>query len=160
MTDPVDAAVTTAAKPTGTVTFVMTDIEGSTRLLQELGDRYPQLLADHHRLLRETFSYGGVEAGSEGDSLFYAFADASSAVRAAVEAQRRLAEHRWPAGASVRVRMGIHSGEGRLQAGDYVGLDVHRTARIAAAGHGGPGGLVGCGSHLERGLAAAGCHAS
>jgi predicted ATPase/class 3 adenylate cyclase len=123
--------------PTGTVTFVMTDIEGSTRLLQMLGDQYPQLLADHYRLLREAFGSTGVEVRSEGDALFYVFVDAPSAVRAALDGQRRLAEHRWPADASVRVRMGIHSGEGRLLDGDYVGLDVHRTARITDAGHGG-----------------------
>ena len=123
--------------PTGTVTFVMTDIEGSTRLLQTLGDQYPQLLADHYRLLREAFGSAGVEVRSEGDALFYVFVDAPSAVRAALDGQRRLAEHQWPANASVRVRMGVHSGEGRLLDGDYVGLDVHRTARITDAGHGG-----------------------
>ena len=123
--------------PTGTVTFVMTDIEGSTRLLQALGDQYPQLLADHYRLLREAFGSAGVEVRSEGDALFYVFVDAPSAVRAALDGQRRLAEHQWPANASVRVRMGVHSGEGRLLDGDYVGLDVHRTARITDAGHGG-----------------------
>jgi len=123
--------------PTGTVTFVMTDIEGSTRLLQALGDQYPQLLADHYRLLREAFGSVGVEVRSEGDALFYVFVDAPSAVRAALDGQRRLAEHQWPANASVRVRMGVHRGEGRLLDGDYVGLDVHRTARITDAGHGG-----------------------
>jgi predicted ATPase/class 3 adenylate cyclase len=122
--------------PTGTVTFLMTDIEGSTRLLQTLGNQYPQLLADHYRLLREAFGSTGVEVRTEGDALFYVFVDAPSAVRAALEGQRRLAEHQWPADASVRVRMGIHSGEGRLLDGDYVGLDVHRTARITDAGHG------------------------
>ncbi len=131
------AAASGAQLPTGTVTFVMTDIEGSTRLLQALSDQYPQLLADHYRLLREAFGSTGVEVRSEGDALFYAFVDAPSAVRAALDGQRRLAEHQWPAGAAVRVRMGIHSGEGRLLDGDYVGLDVHRTARITDAGHGG-----------------------
>ena len=76
MSDPVDATASTTALPTGTVTFVMTDIEGSTRLIQALGDRYPQLLAEHYRLLREAFGSAGVEVGSEGDALFYAFADA------------------------------------------------------------------------------------
>ena len=137
MSDPVDATASTTALPTGTVTFVMTDIEGSTRLIQALGDRYPQLLAEHYRLLREAFGSAGAEVGSQGDALFYAFTDAPSAVRAALDAQRRLFEHRWPADVVVRVRMGIHSGEGRLLSGDYVGLDVHRTARITAAGHGG-----------------------
>jgi class 3 adenylate cyclase len=115
----------------------MTDIEGSTRLLQMPGDQYPQLLADHYRLLREAFGSTGVEVRSEGDALFYVFVDAPSAVRAALDGQRRLTEHQWPANASLRVRMGIHSGEGRLLDGDYVGLDVHRTARITDVGHGG-----------------------
>ena len=138
------ATVGSAAQlPTGTVTFVMTDIEGSTRLLQTLGDQYPQLLADHYRLLREAFGSTGVEVRSEGDALFYVFVDAPSAVRAALDGQRRLAEHQWPANASVRVRMGIHSGEGRLLGGDYVGLDVHRTARITDAGHR-AGGVASC----------------
>ena len=136
--DPVPTtAGSTAQLPTGTVTFVMTDIEGSTRLLQTLGDQYPQLLADHYRLLREAFGSTGMEVRSEGDALFYVFIDAPSAVRAALDGQRRLEEHQWPANASVRVRMGIHSGEGRLLDGDYVGLDVHRTARITDVGHGG-----------------------
>src|SRR5919202_796630 len=109
MRDPVDATATAATSlPTGTVTFVMTDIEGSTRLLQALGDRYPQLLGEHYRLLREAFGSAGVEVRSEGDALFYAFADAPSAVRAALEGQRRLTQHRWPPDAPVRVRMGIH----------------------------------------------------
>src|SRR5215213_9966983 len=133
----VGSAVSFARLPTGTVTFVMTDIEGSTRLLQGLGDQYPQLLADHYRLLREAFGSTGVEVRTEGDALFYVFVDAPSALRAALDGQRRLAEHQWPAGAAVRVRMGIHSGEGRLLDGDYVGLDTHRTARITDAAHGG-----------------------
>ena len=93
--------------------------------------------SEHYGLLREAFGSAGVEVGSEGDALFYAFADAPSAVRAALDAQRRLFEHRWTADVAVRVRMGIHSGEGRLLGRDYVGLDTHRTARITAAGHGG-----------------------
>ena len=124
--------------PTGTVTFLMTDIEGSTRLLQALPNEYPELLAAHHRLLREAFgSARGIEASVEGDALFFAFGDARSAIRAAIEGQRRLAGHIWPRSATVRVRMGIHSGEGRLLSGEYVGLDIHRTARIVTAGHGG-----------------------
>ena len=137
MFDRLDVTASAAALPTGTVTFVMTDIEGSTRLLQALGDRFPELIADHYRLLREAFGASGAEVRSEGDALFYAFADAPSAVRAALDGQRRLAAHQWPADAVIRVRMGIHSGEGRLLGADYVGLDAHRTARIAAAGHGG-----------------------
>ena len=112
MSDPVDATASTTALPTGTVTFVMTDIEGSTRLIQALGDRYPQLLAEHYRLLREAFGSAGVEVGSEGDALFYAFTDAPSAVRAALDAQRRLFEHRWPADVVVRVRMGSTAAKG------------------------------------------------
>ena len=103
----------------------------------DAGRSVSAVLADHYRLLREAFGSTGVEVRSEGDALFYVFVDAPSAVRAALDGQRRLAEHQWPADASVRVRMGIHSGEGRLLDGDYVGLDVHRTARITDAGHGG-----------------------
>jgi class 3 adenylate cyclase len=124
--------------PTGTVTFLFTDIEGSTRLLQRLGDAYPQSLADHDSLLRAAVEEGGGTAvGSEGDSLFAAFPGASAAVAAAVEAQRRLAGHRWPGDAQVRVRMGLHTGEALMRDRNYVGLDVHRAARIAAVGHGG-----------------------
>ncbi len=132
------AAVSPTLLPTGTVTFVMTDIEGSTRLLQALGDRYPALLDDHYRVLRAAFSSsGGIEVSTDGDSLFSVFRDAASAIRAGLEGQRCLAVHEWPTGANVRVRMGIHSGEGKLLGGDYVGLDVHRAARIANAAHGG-----------------------
>ena len=98
--------------PTGTVTFLFTDIEGSTRLLQQLGDAYPDLLSRHHRLLRGAVEEaGGVAIGSEGDSLFAAFGSASAGLAAAVEAQRALAAEQWPGGASVRVRMGLHTGE-------------------------------------------------
>jgi len=124
--------------PTGTVTFLFTDIEGSTRLLQQLGDEYPELLSVHHRLLRAAVEAGGgVPIGSEGDSLFAAFSGAPAAIGAAVEAQRALAGHGWPGGSTVRVRMGLHTGEGLVRDGTYVGLDVHRAARIAAVGHGG-----------------------
>jgi predicted ATPase/class 3 adenylate cyclase len=126
------------ALPTGTVTFLFTDIEGSTRLLQELGDAYPTLLSEHHRLLREAVDAAdGAAVGSEGDSLFAAFGSASAALGAAVAAQRALAAQRWPGEVSVRVRMGIHTGEALVRDGTYVGLDVHRAARIAAVGHGG-----------------------
>jgi predicted ATPase/class 3 adenylate cyclase len=124
--------------PTGTVTFLFTDIEGSTRLLQQLGDAYPELLSEHHRLLRGAVEgTGGVAIGSEGDSLFAAFPSAIAALDAAVEAQRGLAGHNWPGGAEVRVRMGLHTGEALVRDGTYVGIDVHRAARIAAVGHGG-----------------------
>lgn len=120
--------------PTGTVTFLFSDIEGSTRLLAGQPDRYGALLADHHRLLRGAFGeHGGREVGTEGDAFFVAFARASDALAAAVAAQRALARD----GSGVRVRIGVHTGEAALQDGDYVGLDVHRAARIAAAGHGG-----------------------
>src|SRR5688572_6023013 len=126
------------ALPTGTVTFLMTDIEGSTRLLQALGDGYPDVLTTHYRLIRDSCTAaGGTLVSTEGDGVFVAFSDAPSAVHSALEAQRALAQHAWPHEAVVRVRMGLHSGEGRLLGSTYVGLDVHRAARIAAAGHGG-----------------------
>ena len=118
--------------PTGTVTFVFTDVEGSTALLQELGERYADVLNVHKRMLREAFAaHGGVEVDTQGDALFVAFARASDAVAAVVDAQERLRE------GPVRVRMGIHTGEPIRTAEGYVGIDVHRAARIAAAGHGG-----------------------
>jgi len=124
--------------PTGTVTFLFTDIEGSTRLLQKLGDDYPALLSEHHRILRSAVeAAGGVAIGTEGDSLFAAFPSAAGAITAAVSAQRRLAAQAWPRDAQVRVRMGLHTGEALVRDGTYVGLDVHRAARIASAGHGG-----------------------
>jgi predicted ATPase/class 3 adenylate cyclase len=124
--------------PTGTVTFLFSDIEGSTRLLDTLGEGYADVLRRHRQALRTAFAeHGGVERGTEGDSFFVAFPDATAAVEAAAEATRNLARERWPAGAEVRVRVGVHTGEGRLVDGDYVGMDVHRAARIAAAGHGG-----------------------
>jgi predicted ATPase/class 3 adenylate cyclase len=125
--------------PVGTVTFLFTDIEGSTRLIQSLGDtKYRDVFEDHARLIRAAIGHGdGVEVGTEGDAFFAVFASALQAVVAAVEAQRSLAGHGWPEGGSVRVRMGLHTGEGILGGNNYVGLDVHRAARIAAAGHGG-----------------------
>ena len=118
--------------PTGTVTFLFTDIEGSTRLLRELGEQYPDVLAEHNRLLRESFSrHGGLELGTQGDSFFVAFADAGSAVAAAGEVQAALA------GGPMRVRIGIHTGEAVVTDEGYVGIDVNRAARIASAGHGG-----------------------
>jgi class 3 adenylate cyclase len=126
------------ALPGGTVTFLFTDIEGSTRLLQELGDDYGQVVADHRRLLREVFqSAGGSEVDTQGDAFFYSFPRARDAVRAAVDGQRALAEHEWPGGAEVLVRMGLHTGEPTVGDEGYVGLDVVRAARICSAGHGG-----------------------
>jgi predicted ATPase/class 3 adenylate cyclase len=124
--------------PTGTVTFLFTDIEGSTRLLDRLGDGYRDVLETHQRLLRGAFGRaGGVEVSTEGDSFFVVFPSAPAAVAAAVDGQRSLGSHGWPGEAELRVRMGIHTGEGALGGDNYVGADVHRASRIAAAGHGG-----------------------
>ncbi|HEY5521421.1 MAG TPA: tetratricopeptide repeat protein [Candidatus Limnocylindrales bacterium] len=127
-----------ASLPEGTVTFVFTDIEGSTRLLTELREAYPRLLARHHAVIRQALaSHGGTEVKTEGDAFFAVFVKAADALAFAAEAQRELHATDFPAGAEVKVRMGIHTGEGALSDADYVGLDVHRAARIAAAGHGG-----------------------
>jgi class 3 adenylate cyclase len=125
--------------PAGTVTFVFTDIEGSTRLLQELGDEgYGRVSGDHRRLVRETFgARGGTEIDTQGDAFFFSFSRARDAVAAAVDAQRALRDHGWPHGREVRVRMGLHTGEPHLGEEGYLGLDVVRAARISAAGHGG-----------------------
>ena len=114
------------------ITFLFTDIEGSTRLAYDLGDRYPEVLAEHRRLLRGAFArHGGVEVDAPGDALFVAFDSASAAVRAAYEGQAALGN------GPVRVRMGLHSGEAIQAENDYVGLNVHRAARICSAAHGG-----------------------
>jgi predicted ATPase/class 3 adenylate cyclase len=124
--------------PTGTVTFLFTDIEGSTRLVTSLGDRFDALLAAHNGLVREAIvRAGGTEVGTEGDAFFAVFPTAPGAVAATVDAQRALAAHPWPEDAPIRVRMGLHTGEGRLGGDNYIGSDVNRAARIAAAGHGG-----------------------
>jgi predicted ATPase/class 3 adenylate cyclase/Tfp pilus assembly protein PilF len=124
--------------PTGTVTFLFTDIESSTRLLQAHPDRYAELLEQHSRILRQAIaSHGGVEVGTEGDSFFAVFPSAVEAIAAAAEAQNDLAAASWPEDATLHVRMGTHTGEGRLGGDSYVGIDVHRAARIAAAAHGG-----------------------
>jgi len=118
--------------PSGTVTFLFTDIEGSTRLLHELGDAYADALAEHRRALRAAFAaHGGVEVDTQGDAFFVAFARAGDALEAASEAQDALAS------GPIRVRMGLHTGEPLLTEEGYVGIDVHRAARIAAVGHGG-----------------------
>src|SRR5437870_4353280 len=125
-------------RPTGTVTFLFSDIEGSTRLLQRLGALYGEALAQHQRLLREAFAeHGGHEIDTQGDSFFAAFRRAKDAVAAAVDAQRALAAYEWPHRAEVRVRMGIHTGETGVGEDRYVGLGVHRAARIGAAAVGG-----------------------
>ena len=119
--------------PTGTVTLLFTDIAGSTRLLEELGEQYPAALAQHRRLLRAVFErHVGVEVDTQGDAFFAAFAKASDALSAAVEAQAALSSE-----GPIRVRIGIHTGEPIRTDEGYAGLDVHRAARIAAAGHGG-----------------------
>ena len=124
--------------PTGTVTFLFTDIEGSTRLLQDLGDRYGQLLADQQRILRKLVREGGgEEVDSQGEGMFIVFRRAHDAVKTAVACQRAMAAHPWPDGRSVRIRMGLHTGEPECTESGYVGIDVHRAARICAAGHGG-----------------------
>ena len=159
------------SQPTGTVTLVFTDIEGSTSLLQALGDRYPEVLADHHRLIREAFArHGAVERGSAGDGLYFVFHGARAAVQAAVDGQLAIANQAWPDGIAIRDRMGLHTGEPRNATEGYVGIDVHRAARICAAGHGGqiliseatralvadelrpPLGLVDLGAHRLRSL--------
>ncbi len=124
--------------PTGTVTFLFTDVEGSTRLAQELGDGWPPLLERHREIARAAWAeQHGVEIGTEGDSFFVVFSSAPQALAAAVAAQRGLAAEAWPANAAIRVRMGLHSGEGLVSGGGYVGIDVHRAARISSAGSGG-----------------------
>jgi class 3 adenylate cyclase len=124
--------------PGGTVTFLFSDIEGSTRLLEQLGDRYAELHRDHRRLLRsELEGAGGQEVDTQGDAFFFSFPRAKEAVRGAVAAQRALAEHAWPDGTEVRVRMGLHTGEPVVGEEGYVGMDVVRAARICSAGHGG-----------------------
>jgi class 3 adenylate cyclase len=123
----------------GTVTFAFTDIEGSTRLLQELGDEaFGTLSRDHRRIVRETFGEaGGSEIDTQGDAFFFSFPRARDAVTAAVAAQRALRDHDWPDGREVRVRMGLHTGEPHVGDEGYLGIDVVRAARIASAGAGG-----------------------
>jgi predicted ATPase/class 3 adenylate cyclase len=127
-----------AELPTGTVTFLFTDIEGSTRLLQELGDGYRAVHERHGAILRAAIrDNGGHEIRTEGDSFFAVFSSPTRGVGAAAEAQRSLADEHWPHGRPLKVRMGLHTGEAALAGGEYLGSDVHRAARIAAAGHGG-----------------------
>ncbi len=128
-----------AERPRGTVTFLFTDVEGSTRLLQQLRDRYGGVLAEHQRILREAFAaHGGEEVDTQGDAFFYVFSRARDAADAAAAAQLALAAHSWPEDLEFRVRIGMHTGEPVVSdEGRYHGLGVHRTARITAAGHGG-----------------------
>jgi len=127
-----------AEMPTGAVTFLFTDIEGSTRLVKQLRDRYGAVLGDHQRLLRAAFTaHCGYEVDTQGDSFFVAFASAREALLAAVEGQLALLSHTWPEGIEIKVRMGLHTGQAVVSDGRYTGLAVHRAARIGSAGHGG-----------------------
>jgi class 3 adenylate cyclase len=124
--------------PSGTVTFVFSDVERSTLLLKELGDRYGELLDEHRGLMRRHFTaHDGVEIDTQGDAFFFAFSRARDAVTAAVEAQRAHADHEWPGGVQVRVRMGLHTGEPAVGSEGYTGLDVVRAARLCTSGAGG-----------------------
>jgi class 3 adenylate cyclase len=127
-----------ATLPSGTVTFVFSDIEGSTGLLKRLGDRYRDLIAEHRKIVREAFErHGGVEIDTQGDAFFFAFARARDAVAAAAAAQLEHARHEWPEGEVVRVRMGLHTGEPAVGEEGYLGVDVVRAARLSATGRGG-----------------------
>ena len=118
--------------------MLFSDIEGSTRLLNRLGPRYVEALDTQRQVMRTAWAaHGGTELGTEGDSFFVAFPTADGAVAAAVQAQRGLEEQPWPGGEHVRVRIGIHTGSPQVHDGGYVGIDVHRAARIAASAHGG-----------------------
>jgi len=125
--------------PSGTVTFLFSDIEGSTSLLKRLGDAtYADLLATHRRLMRETFgSFDGQEIDTQGDAFFYSFPRARNAVAAAVEVQRAHAKAKWPEDVNVRLRIGLHTGEPAVGDEGYTGLDVVRASRLAAIGRGG-----------------------
>ena len=125
--------------PSGTVTFLFSDIEGSTSLLKQLGDeQYAELLRTHRRIVRETFGlYHGQEIDTQGDAFFYSFHRAREAVAAAVAVQREHNEQSWPQGVTVRMRLGLHTGEPAIGEEGYTGLDVVRASRIAAVGRGG-----------------------
>jgi class 3 adenylate cyclase len=123
--------------PTGTLTLLFTDIEGSTLLLQQLGNDYAEMLREYRRLLRAAFQeWHGYEVDTQGDAFFVVFERATEGVSAAVTAQRALSSACWPDGVTVRVRMGIHTGDLQPTEEGYVGLDVHRAARIMSAAHG------------------------
>ena len=122
----------------GTLTLMFSDIEGSTRLLTQLGVHYGEALSVQRAIMREEITRRhGTEIGTGGDSFFVVFTSATDAVGAALAAQRRLASYDWFDGAKVRVRMGLHTGQPTRHEGDYVGMDVHRAARIASSAHGG-----------------------
>jgi predicted ATPase/class 3 adenylate cyclase len=123
--------------PSGQVTFVLSDIEGSTRLLRELGEDYVEIAERHDELLRQVWdAFGGFEFSTEGDAFFVAFADADDALAACLEAQRRLQCEPWPHGAHLRVRMGLHTGLAAPRRGNYIALALHQAARIVSAAHG------------------------
>jgi class 3 adenylate cyclase len=124
--------------PTGTVTFVFTDIEGSTQLLKRLGKSYGDVVAEHRKILRTAVrEHGGEEVDTQGDSFLFAFPRAEEAAATAIDCQQALAAQKWPAGSSLRVRMGIHTAEPTVSEEGYYGLGVHRAARIMSAAHGG-----------------------
>src|SRR5947209_18954697 len=124
--------------PSGEVTFLFTDIEGSTSLLKRIGDEYQTVLADHHRVLREAITAnGGVEVDTEGDAFLVVFTQATAALRTAVDAQRAIAGHSWPDGVDLRVRMGVHTGDAAVTTTGYVSFALHQAARIVGAAHGG-----------------------
>ena len=124
--------------PSGTITLLFTDMEGSTRLLQQMGERYTNLLEEYRQLLRAAFrQWNGHEVDTQGDSFFVAFARATDAVSGAVAVQRALASHVWPDEVVVGARMGLHTGEPTLSSEGYTGLEVHHAARIMSSGHGG-----------------------
>ena len=126
------------AQPSGTITFLFTDIEGSTQLLERLGDRYAVALSEHHEILRAAIQkWNGREMDTQGDAFFVTFTRALDAVQCAAEAQRALTSHSWHQDEALRVRMGLHTGEPLISSTGYVGMDMHRAARIGDAGHGG-----------------------
>src|SRR5437764_419465 len=123
--------------PTGELTMLFSDIEGSTRLLHEIGEAYGDVLADHHRVLREVWgAHSGIEVHADGDAFLVVFLEARRAVAAAAAAQDALGAHVWPHGGDVRVRMGIHTGTAQVRHDDYWGIDVHYAARLCSAAHG------------------------
>ena len=127
-----------SALPTGTVTFLFADVEGSTKLVQTAGSAYSGLIADVRRLLRETIAtHGGTEVDATGDELSAVFEEVEPALTSALEGQARIRDHEWPDDLSVKVRMGLHTGVPQLGEEGYTGLDVIRASRISAAGHGG-----------------------
>ncbi|HZB72059.1 MAG TPA: adenylate/guanylate cyclase domain-containing protein [Acidimicrobiales bacterium] len=136
------------------LTFLFTDVEGSTRLLRDLGHTYGLLIRIHRRILQTcSTERGGREMGNEGDAEFFVFRSPDDAVAAAVTAQRKLEQYAWPEGIRLRVRMGLHCGAATVSGGEYVGLAVHEVARICAAAH---GGQVICSSAVTDGLDATG----